>query len=160
MRRQSKKKGRPTKYLKVYDKQAADLCEYGADDVGLASFFHVSESTINLWKVKHPNFSESIKRAKAELDSKVERSLYERAVGYSHKDVDIRTISIGDGYSKIVQTPLTKHYPPDTAAAFIWLKNRRPAHWRDKVTVEHEGGTKADPELIAAARVVAAAILK
>lgn len=160
MSRQSKKKGRPTKYLKAYDKQAANLCEYGATDDGLANFFGVSPATIDLWKQQHPSFLCSIKKAKEELDNKVERSLYERAVGYTHPDVDIRTISIGEGFSKIVQTPLKKHYPPDTAAAFIWLKNRRSAHWRDKVTVEHEGGFKADPELISAAREVAAAILK
>lgn len=32
-------------------------------------------------------------------------------------------------------TPIVKHYPPDTAAAFIWLKNR--AGWRDKQEVDH-----------------------
>lgn len=35
-------------------------------------------------------------------------------------------------------TKITKHYPPDTAAAFIWLKNR--AGWRDKQDIEHTTG--------------------
>ena len=29
----------------------------------------------------------------------------------------------------------TEHFPPDTAAAFIWLKNRQPHRWRDKKEV-------------------------
>lgn len=37
---------------------------------------------------------------------------------------------------------------PDTAAAFIWLKNRRPDKWRDKppeaVAASDDGGT-VDP---------------
>jgi hypothetical protein len=29
-----------------------------------------------------------------------------------------------------------KYYPPDTAAAFIWLKNRR--GWKDKQELDHK----------------------
>ena len=35
--------------------------------------------------------------------------------------------------------PYVEHFPPDTAAAFIWLKNRQPHRWRDKKEV-HETG--------------------
>jgi hypothetical protein len=31
------------------------------------------------------------------------------------------------------EVPYTERYPPDTAAAIFWLKNRQPKHWRDKV---------------------------
>ena len=31
-----------------------------------------------------------------------------------------------------------KRMPPDTAAAFIWLKNRRPKEWRDRRDVKVE----------------------
>jgi hypothetical protein len=27
----------------------------------------------------------------------------------------------------------TRHYPPDTRACLVWLRNRRPQNWRDKV---------------------------
>jgi hypothetical protein len=30
-----------------------------------------------------------------------------------------------------------EHCPPDVAAAFIWLKNRDPQHWRDSQQLEH-----------------------
>ncbi len=67
-------------------------------------------------------------------DNRVERSLYNRAVGYSHPDVHVSNFQ-----GQVTLTPITKHYPPDVAAAFIWLKNRRPDLWRDRQEVAHTG---------------------
>jgi len=120
--------GRPSKYKPDYAKQAAKLCLLGATDAQLADFFEVAVSTVNLWKVQYPEFSESIKLPKAESDTRVEQSLYMRAMGYEHDEVDIRVVGGG-----LVQTPIRKFYPPDTTAAIFWLKNRKPEEWRDKV---------------------------
>ncbi len=133
--------GRPSKYRPEYAKQAAKLCALGATDAQLADFFDVAVSTVQLWKVQHPEFSDSIRVPKAEADDRVEQSLYRRALGYEHDEVDIRTVSVGQGMSEIVQTPIRKHYPPDTTAAMFWLKNRRSDKWRDKVEADlnHSG---------------------
>lgn len=64
----------------------------------------------------------------------MERSLFARATGYEHDEVDLRVID-----KAIVETPIRKYYPPDTTAAIFWLKNRRPGEWRDKQDVEHSG---------------------
>jgi hypothetical protein len=32
--------------------------------------------------------------------------------------------------------PYVKHYPPETAAAIFWLKNRQGQQWREKQLVE------------------------
>lgn len=125
---------RPSKYKPEYAEQAAKLCKLGATDAVLADFFGVAVSTINLWKVQHPEFSESIKLPKAESDERVEQSLYMRAMGYEHDEVDIRVVA-----GELVTTPIRKFYPPDTTAAIFWLKNRKPAEWRDKVEQEHSG---------------------
>ena len=117
--------GRPTKYKAEYAKQASKLCALGATDRDLADFFEVTVSTINLWKVSHKAFSDSLKQGKNPADDRVEMSLYHRAIGYSHEEDDIRVI---DG--EIVITPMIKHYPPDTTAGIFWLKNRRPEQWR------------------------------
>src|SRR6478752_4057215 len=103
--------GRPSKYKPDYAKQAAKLCLLGATDAQLADFFEVAVSTVNLWKVQYPEFSESIKLPKAESDTRVEQSLYMRAMGYEHDEVDIRVVGGG-----LVQTPIRKFYPPDTTA--------------------------------------------
>jgi len=127
--------GRPTKYKPEYSEQTYKLCLLGATDVELADFFNVAESTIHLWKIEHPDFSESIKRGKVQADATVAESLYKRANGYEHPEVDIKMYE-----GQIIMTDITKHYPPDTAACFIWLKNRRTADWRDKQEIQHSGG--------------------
>lgn len=125
--------GRPTKYKAAYAKQVFKLCLLGATDDDIAEFFDVAVSTVNLWKLEHPKFSESIKAGKTKADAEVAESLRHRALGYSHADVDIRVVE-----GEIVETPITKHYPPDTAAAIFWLKNRQKKDWRDKQEQEVE----------------------
>lgn len=133
--------GRPTDYRPEYAEQAKKLTLLGATDVELADFFQVAVSTISRWKVMQPEFSEALKVGKDAADERVAQSLYHRALGYSHPEVDIRVVE-----GQIVQTPLIKHYPPDTTAAIFWLKNRRKEEWRDKVDVDH--GVQPDNPLI------------
>ena len=121
---------RPTKYKEEYAGQARKLCLLGYTDSDLADFFGVAESTIDNWKLKHNEFMGSIKDGKDIADSEVAEALYNRAMGYSHKEERI----IGD---KVIETE--KHYPPDTAACFIWLKNRQRHKWRDKQEIESTG---------------------
>lgn len=106
--------GAPTKYRPEMPEQAEKLCRLGATDAEMADFFGVVESTLNEWKLLHPEFSESIKRGKIESDANVAHSLYSRAMG-------------------------SADYPPDTTACIFWLKNRRPSSWRDKTSTEHSG---------------------
>lgn len=126
--------GRPTKYKKEYDEQAYKLCLLGSTDKELASFFEVVESTINLWKLEHRGFSESIKRGKSLADANVAERLYKRAMGYEHKEDKIFN---NNGEALVVGT--TKHYAPDTTAAIFWLKNRQPELWRDKPEPTDDG---------------------
>lgn len=138
--------GRPSSYKPEFAVQAAKLAALGATDAEMADFFSVALSTFNLWKVKHAEFSESLKGAKEIADTRVETALYNRAMGYSHEETDIRVV---DG--AVVMTPMIKHYPPDTTAAIFWLKNRKPVDWRDKREVAHSGAIdlsgKTDDEL-------------
>ncbi len=123
--------GRPTEYKPEYTEQVYKLCLLGATDEELASFFNVSEQTINNWKERIEEFCLALKRGKEIADSEVAQKLYHRATGYEHPDVDIK---MHEGV--IIKTELTKHYPPDTTAAIFWLKNRQKTKWRDKTDVE------------------------
>lgn len=122
---------RPSSFKPEYVEQAKKLCRLGATDADLADFFGVTFQTINNWKVQFPDFFESLKLSKAEADQRVEQSLYQRAMGYSCNEDDIRVVN-----NEIVITPTIKHYPPDTTAMIFWLKNRKPAEWRDKQDVD------------------------
>ena len=126
--------GRPTKFKPEMVEQAKKLCALGATDAEMADFFKVSIATINLWKAVHPEFSESLTDGKAVADKRVVNALYNRALGYSHEETDIRVIE-----GKVVVTPFIKHYPPDTTAGIYWTKNRDPRNWRDKRDTEISG---------------------
>ena len=119
--------GRPTDYKPEFAEQAEKLTLLGATDIQLADFFEVSESTIHLWKHVHPEFSESIKLGKAEADKNVERSLYRKATGYAFES---EKIFCQEG--QIVRASTREFVPPSDTAMIFWLKNRKPAEWRDK----------------------------
>lgn len=128
--------GRPSDYESTFPEQARKLCQLGATDMELADFFEVDVRTIYRWKHQHEEFCQAVTCGKEAADARVERSLYNRAVGYSYPAVKI---FMPAGAEKPVYADYTEHVPPDTSAAFNWLKNRRPDGWRDKVETEHSG---------------------
>jgi hypothetical protein len=123
--------GRPSKYQPQFAVQATKLCQLGATDIELADFFEVSTSTLYLWKATYPEFSEALKSGKEASDNRVERSLFARATGYTFDSVKIFQYE-----GEPVEVPYREHVPPDTTAAIFWLKNRKPAEWRDKQEIE------------------------
>lgn len=128
--------GRPTSYKKEYANQAFKLCLLGATDKEMADIFGVSEQTFNAWKKAHPEFLESLKKGKEEADANVANRLYQRALGYEHKEDQIFQYQ-----GKPVIVPTIKHYPPDPTAAIFWLKNRQRRKWSDKQEIELTGNT-------------------
>lgn len=129
--------GRPSAYKPEFAELARQQCEEGATDQELADYFEVSVRTLYRWKNSHPEFCQALKASKSTADERVERSLFERAVGYERDEVDIRVLN-----GEIVKTSIRKFYPPDTTAAIFWLKNRRPSEWRDKTDVGVSGALK------------------
>jgi hypothetical protein len=127
-------RGRPTKYKPEHVQFAKSLARLGATDAGLADAFQVRISTIRLWMNIYPEFSEAIRVGKDAANKRVERSLYERANGYSY---DAVKVFMPAGSKQPVIVHYTEHCPPDVGAAFIWLKNRDPDRWRDVQNVEH-----------------------
>lgn len=123
--------GRNPEYQHRYAAMAEKIALLGATDAILADIFEVSEQTINNWKNEYIEFSLALKKGKTLADSKVALSLFKRANGYSHPDVDIKMYE-----GIIITTKLKKYYPPDTMAAMYWLNNRQKQFWRTK----HEFG--------------------
>lgn len=126
--------GRPTKFKPEFVQQAEKLCRLGATDIEVADFFEIEVRTLYRWKAENEAFCQALKAGKDDADDRVERSLFARANGYEHDEVDIRVVGGG-----IVQTPIRKFYPPDTTAAIFWLKNRKPKEWRETKAVELTG---------------------
>jgi hypothetical protein len=125
---------RPTKFKQEFIAQAEKLCRLGATDQEVADFLEVEVRTLYRWKADNEAFCQALKAGKDVADDRVERSLFARANGYEHDEVDIRVVA-----NAIVQTPVRKYYPPDTTAAIFWLKNRKPKEWRETKAVELTG---------------------
>ena len=126
--------GRPSKFKPAFIEQAEKLCRLGATDIEIADFFEVDVRTLYRWKGEQEEFCQALKAGKDVSDERVERSLFARANGYEHDEVDIRVLN-----GEIMQTPIRKFYPPDTTAAIFWLKNRKPERWRELKALELTG---------------------
>ena len=125
--------GRPTLYRDEYVEQVRRLALLGLTNDEMAKFFGVGSTTFDRWMASHDEFRCAINESKLLADGDVALSLYKRALGYSHPDVHISNFQ-----GMITVTDIVKHYPPDTGAAFIWLKNRQPHKWKDKVEVKED----------------------
>ena len=134
--------GRPSKFKPEFVKQAEKLCTIGATDQEIADFFEVEVRTIYRWKNENDDFCHALKVGKDVADARVERSLYQRAIGYEQDEVKIFMPS---GADQPVYAPFKAKIAPDTTAGIFWLKNRKQAEWRDKHEVEHSAsGDLAD----------------
>lgn len=130
--------GRPSKYHEGFCHLVEQHTLVGAIKVELAALLGASETAIDEWmhgnvaakREPKPGFAAAIKRGRERADAKVEQALHARALGYSHPE---DKIFCHEG--AIITAETVKHYPPDTAAAFIWLKNRQPGVWRDRMDV-------------------------
>jgi len=139
--------GRPSAFKREWTPIAELLGELGATDEQIGKCFGVGASAIKMWRLRNPVFCAAVKRGKEVADNAVVQSLFHRALGYSHADIDIRSVAVGGGVSRIVKTPVTKHYPPDPTSCIFWLKNRVPAQWRERLEqiLQNPDGTALAP---------------
>ena len=141
--------GRPTDYDPEEHPAAARLLTgNGATLLDLAKHFGVAPSTIGEWKLRHPLFSASIDLGRKDQTDKVERSLFERATGYTYPSEKIVVVSQGNNMgSSVERVDIKEHVPPDVGAAIHWLKNRRPEEWKDKQDLNVSGSITIEKAL-------------
>jgi len=122
----------PSKIGKAEAEKLAALAKAGKTDEELAASMGWSRATLHARLADAPALLVSeIREAKAVADDRVQRSLFDRACGWSCDEE--RTLPDG----RIVT--VKRRYPPDTTACIFWLKNRRPKEWRDRQEIEHSG---------------------
>ena len=125
-----KKTGRPSKYKTDYAFAAQRLCRTGATISEVAAHFIVPRQTVWRWAQEHEEFRDALALGQEEADSRVVRSLYERAVGY-----DLISEKVGFYKGRTVRAEVREHVLPDVGAMIMWLKNRKPKEWRDRQEV-------------------------
>ena len=133
-RRHGPARGRPTKFRAEYVEIAASLAKNGATDADVATALGVSIRTVWRWQAEHAAFCQALAVPPGAPDDRVERSLFQRSVGYTY---DAEKVFQHNGQP--VRVPITEHIPPDPGAAMKWLTNRRPDRWRDRQSLEHTG---------------------
>jgi len=113
----------------------------GLIDEQIAHNMGITTKTLYEWKNKYGEISEALKKGKEVIDRQVENALLKRALGYTYDETT---------YEDGVETKrVTKEVAPDTTAQIFWLKNRKPAEWRDKieqqqtVTIQDDGFLEA-----------------
>lgn len=127
--------GRPTKYHKDYCPRLAELMAgAGMVEKDIAERMGIAESTLNKWKLEHPEFAAALVRGKEEPTRMVEGALLKRALGYEFDEVTQQRDSAG----VVTRTWLhRKHISPDTGAIVFYLINRLSERWRDKKEITH-----------------------
>ncbi len=113
----------------------------GLTDEQIAENMRIHRDTLNEWKKKYSDISDSLKRGKDVVDIQVENALLKRALGgFSCKETTSMLTDDGMRVIKVVE----KEVAPDTTAQIFWLKNRRPDKWRDKQDVQVSGALETE----------------
>lgn len=136
--------GRPSSYRPEFVTVAAQMAKMGATDLDYSLAFDVQIGTVRHWRVIHQDFRDATMLNKEATDDNIERSLYERAHGYSF---EMEEIFCNDG--DVTRVTVVKHVPPDPTAMIWWLKNRRHETWKDRKEI---AGTGDDGELVITVR--------
>lgn len=126
----STKVGRPSILTEETKGHIVMLYREGKTDAEVADIVEVHVNTVRAWRKYYPQFQWAVNEAKLEADKRVERALYNRAIGYDTKEVKA---FYDKDRGEIVTEEVDKHYPPDITAAKFWLTNRQSKHWREKI---------------------------
>lgn len=127
---------------KIYDpakhpEMIFNMALAGLSEKKIADCLLIEITTLESWKHKYPEVNQKLIEGRDLSIAVVARSLYDRATGYSHPDTHIMVWK-----GEVIQTPITKHYPPDTGACAFILKNKTRGYempWMDVQSIEHSG---------------------
>ena len=104
----------------------------GLTDEQIAVNIGISRSTLNAWKDKYSDISDTIKWGKDVVDREVENALLRRALGYEYEEVKEKF----EGNVMTERTVTKKEVIPDVTAQIFWLKNRKRETWADRQNIE------------------------
>lgn len=139
--KKNNRKGRRGKYYTHVEPKLIEIEGWARDgliDEQIAQNLGVAYSTFKVYKNKHSAFSAALKRGKDVVDREVENALLKRALGYSYDEITREIVydEISQKDELTVTKIVTKEVNPDTTAQIFWLKNRKPADWRDRKEIE------------------------
>ena len=119
----------------------------GLNDEQIAKNMGINVATLYKYKNLYSKINEALKRGKEVIDIEVENALLNKAMGFKvmvKKSYKVKDVEYDNGRKvkeseRIEMVDEEQYIPPDTTAQIFWLKNRKPAEWRDKQNIEHTG---------------------
>lgn len=111
----------------------------GLTDEQIATNMGISRSTLNVWKEKYSDISDSLKKGKEVADYIIENELFKSAqqqIITIQEPVKVRTEKQKVGSGKVVEEHIEYVdkqivIPGNVTAQIYWLNNRRPGKWRN-----------------------------
>lgn len=124
--------GRPKKELSISLEKVEQLAGFGLKAEEIAAILDISKETFFQYlnpesKYYNPDFSDSISRGNEKADARVKKSLFQRATGYDHEDMQFF-----QNKGEIIPVKYIKHHIPDFNSIRLWLMNRKAMDWKDK----------------------------
>lgn len=127
-------------YREFYNEIAYNMSLLGLTLDEIATCFGVNVDAVMVWKRKYPKFAKSIRDGGQFADARVARAFFEKAVGYQHTVTKVAVALDG----ATTEYEVVEKFPPDTKALIVWLNNRQPRRWSDRVEITGKGGGPID----------------
>jgi hypothetical protein len=112
--------------------QIDQLAQRGAILSEIADCFNVTTRTLSNWLNQHPKLRDAVDAGNEVFNTRVERALAERAIGFYADVEEVRFDADGNEHRYNVR----KYYPPNVTAGIYWTKNHLPNKYRDVQRVE------------------------
>ena len=101
-------------------------------DKDFAEFLEIDLLTLKVWCKKSKAFYNAVNTWKDNATNQIEVALAKKAIGFTKKTRRDVITKAGTIETLTIET----YYPPDTAAANMWLTNRDPENWKDKKEID------------------------
>lgn len=143
-------KSKLTKWLtKRGQKQLYDLAYDAMTDKELYTALALNCDTYYVYMREHPEFSEIVKRARADRDDELRKKVLESFTknkllgGYKRTETRTTTTTYANGEQAVVEETKQWDEGPDTTAQIFYLKTQ--CGWNDKQIIQINNGDEIDP---------------
>src|SRR5215212_3772494 len=116
--------------------------QYAKGNKGGRSTLYKPDFAAQAEVVARDEFRQALKAGQDAADDRVERTLYQKALGFTKEVVKPMM-----GKNGIELVRYTETVDPDTTSIIFWLKNRKPEEWRDKTQTKLTWATKKLSEM-------------
>lgn len=96
----------------------------------------ISERAFCMWKNKYPSIVSALKKGRAPVMEKVEKSLYDLCQVQKYTETIEEIVDDGHGNKKRQVRKITREVAPNPTAIIFALKNLKPHKWRDKQEIK------------------------